>query len=105
VHDVEHGTLLVAYTLYWSPFAPFGHAVASLRTDAARTLYLTTGGAQSGLLGALLAFAGTPAYRHYAAAPSGSEVALADQQLGGMIMLLSGAVVFAVAGALTLRDE
>jgi len=105
VHDVEHVTLLMAYTLYWSPFTPFGHAVAALRTDAARTLYLATGGAQSGLLGAVLAFAGTPVYRHYAAAPTGGEVALADQQLGGMIMLLSGAVVFALAGAVTMRDE
>jgi len=105
VHDVEHATLLVAYTLYWSPFASFGHAVAALRTDATRVLYLATGGAQSGLLGALLGFAGTPVYQYYAAAPTGSDVALSDQQLGGMIMLLSGSVIFAVAGALTMRDR
>jgi cytochrome c oxidase assembly factor CtaG len=105
VHDVEHATMLTAYALYWSPFASFGHAVAALRSDAARVLYLATGGAQSALLGALLAFSQTPVYEHYVAGPAGTAFALRDQQLAGMIMLLTGAVVFAVAAMVTLRGE
>lgn len=105
VHDVEHATMLTAYALYWSPFTSFGHAVPALRSDAVRVLYLATGGAQSALLGALLAFSQTPVYEHYVAGPAGAAFALRDQQLGGMIMLLSGAVVFAVAAVVTLRGD
>lgn len=105
VHDVEHATMLTAYGLYWSPFASFGHAVPALRSDAARVLYLATGGTQSAVLGALLAFGPTPYYEYYVAGPAGADVALGDQQLSGMIMLLSGAAVFAVAAVATLRGD
>lgn len=105
VHDVEHATMLTAYGLYWSPFASFGHAVPALRSDAARVLYLATGGGQSAVLGALLAFARTPFYDYYVAGRAGAEFALGDQQVSGMIMLLSGAVVFAVAAMVTLRGD
>ncbi|HXQ29662.1 MAG TPA: cytochrome c oxidase assembly protein [Gemmatimonadales bacterium] len=105
VHDVEHATLLTAYALYWSPFVAFGYAVAALRTDAARTLYLATGGTQSGLLGALLAFKGTAVYPHYVGVIASGELALRDQQLAGLIMLVSGAAVFVAAAPLTLRGK
>jgi putative membrane protein len=101
VHDVEHATLLAAYALYWSPFTSFGHAVPRLRSDAARILYLMTGGTQSGILGAVLAFHNTPFYTHYVALAGGG--ALGDQDAAGMIMLLSGAAAFVVAAAVTMR--
>jgi len=105
VHDIEHATLLAAYALYWSPFVGFGHAVAALRTDATRILYLATGGTQSGLLGAVLAFRHTPSYPHYVDALGGGASALGDQQLAGLIMLVSGAAVFALAAPLVLRGK
>jgi cytochrome c oxidase assembly factor CtaG len=95
----------MAYALYWSPFAPFGHAVPALRTDAARTVYLATGSAQCGLLGALLAFSPRAVYPYYVTTLASGNVALDDQQLAGMIMLLSGAAVFAVAAVLVVRGE
>jgi putative membrane protein len=102
-HDVEHASLLIAYGLYWSPFFSFGHAVAALRTDAARTLHLTSGGAQASLLGAVIAFHRTVAYPYYVGAATSGDVALRDQQLAGMIMVVSGAVVFALAAPLAIR--
>jgi putative membrane protein len=105
VHDIQHVTLLTAYGLYWRPFVPFGHAVPALRSGGARALYLVAGGSQSAVLGALLAFARTPLYAHYVTTAGTTESALNDQEVGGMIMLLSGAVVFAVAAALTIRED
>ncbi|HUL02815.1 MAG TPA: cytochrome c oxidase assembly protein [Gemmatimonadales bacterium] len=105
VHDVEHATMLIAYALYWSPLTSFGHAVAALRTDAVRVVYLATGATQSAVLGALLAFSRTPFYEFYVAGPAGADFALRDQQLSGMIMLLSGSVVFVVAAVVTMRGE
>ncbi len=57
------------------------------------------------MLGALLAFAGTPYYHHYLhTASAWGFTPLSDQQLGGAVMLLSGAVAYVAAAALTIRE-
>jgi putative membrane protein len=104
VHDLEHLTFLLVYALFWSPFVPFGHAAAALRSGGARAWYLITGGGQSAVLGALIAFAPSPVYSHYVT-DAGAQAALRDQELAGAIMLLSGAVVFALAAAVAIRGE
>jgi putative membrane protein len=105
VHQLEHVSFLGAYLLYWRPLMRPGGSLPVLPTAAARTLYLLAGGTQSAVLGALLTFAATPYYRHYMNTAGGwGFTPLADQQLGGAIMLFSGAAAFVVAAALTIRD-
>lgn len=53
----------------------------------------------SGLLGALLTFAGTVWYPDYArTAPQWGLTPLEDQQLGGLIMWIPACLVYVVAG-------
>jgi putative membrane protein len=50
------------------------------------------------LLGALLALSPRPLYLHHGHAPGPELTALADQHLGGAIMLLAGGVAYLVGG-------
>jgi putative membrane protein len=105
VHQLEHGSFLGAYIVYWRPLMQPGGSLPVLRSGASRALYLLAGGGQSAVLGALLAFSATSYYRHYAGTTgSWGFTPLADQQLGGAVMLFSGAAAFVVAAALTIRD-
>src|SRR2546425_7855271 len=105
VHRLEHLSLLGVYLVYWRPLMRTGGPFPVLRSGASRALYLLAGGTQSAVLGALLAFAGTPYYRHYMATASAwGFTPLADQALGGAVMLFSGAAVCVAAAALTIRD-
>jgi putative membrane protein len=105
VHALEHLSFLGAYLLYWRPLMRPGGPLPVLRTGASRALYLLAGGTQAAVLGALLAFAGTPYYRHYMdTASAWGFTPLADQQLGGAVMLLSGAVAYVAAAAVTISE-
>jgi cytochrome c oxidase assembly factor CtaG len=105
VHALEHLSFLGAYLLYWRPLMRPGGPLPVLRTGASRALYLLAGGTQAAVLGALLAFAGTPYYRHYMdTASAWGFTPLADQQLGGAVMLLSGAMAYVAAAAVTISE-
>ena len=105
VHALEHLSFLGAYLLYWRPLMRTGGPLPVLRTGASRALYLLAGGTQAAVLGALLAFAGTPYYHHYLhTASAWGFTPLSDQQHGGAVMLLSGAVAYVAAAALTIRE-
>ena len=105
VHDLEHLMFLGAFVVFWRPLMSPGGLLPVLRTAASRTGYLVAGGAQSALLGALLAFAAAPYYRPYESTASAwGFTPLADQQLGGAVMLFSGSVVCVVAAWLTIKD-
>jgi cytochrome c oxidase assembly factor CtaG len=105
VHRLEHLSFLGAYVVYWRPLMRPGGRLPVLRTGASRALYLLAGGTQAALLAALLAFAGTSYYRPYANTASAWGFSpLADQQLGGAIMLLSGAAAYVAAAAFTMTD-
>lgn len=104
VHGIEHLSFLVAYIIYWWPLIATPSMFGGLQSNAARAGYLLAGGIQSGLLGALLTFATSIWYPHYALVPGATVAsALADQRLAGAIMWYPGAIVFALAAALTLR--
>jgi putative membrane protein len=104
VHGVEHLSFLVAYIIFWWPLIAAPSVLGGLQSSAARVGYLLAGAMQSGLLGALLTFATSSWYPHYALVPGATVAsALADQRLAGAIMWYPGAIVFALAAALTLR--
>jgi putative membrane protein len=102
VHDWQHVTFLVTALIFW-------HALLRRSSHASRAMgivYLFTTTIHTGVLGALLTFARAPLY---ASLDGGLDPWLAltpleDQQLGGLIMWVPGALVYVgVALALTAR--
>lgn len=88
VHVLQHLSFLLAALLFW-------HAM--LRSRAAygpAVLYLFTTALHAGVLGALLTFAPAPWYSGYAGSEVGGLTALEDQQLGGLIMWIVGALPY-----------
>jgi putative membrane protein len=101
VHALQHSTFLVASLLYWSSIPLHVRArtaaAQSRMTQAVASLFITT--VHMGLLSALLTFARVPLYSAYVS--NSTSVALADQQLAGVIMWVPGAIPF-IAAALFL---
>ena len=92
------GALLVAAVGFWR---------AALAPGAPAAVLLILGAwMQMGLLGALLTFAPEPLYAAHAVAPLAWGLSpLEDQQLGGLIMWVPGALPFAAWGALAARRQ
>jgi putative membrane protein len=95
-HALEHAMFLPAALLTWWPvFSPLDELPRL--ADPPLLLYLFLESLPPTILGALITFAGEPLYPSYAAAPRlwGLSVAI-DQQLGGLIMWIPGALVYFV---------
>lgn len=92
LHVAEHLTLLAAALALWS-------TVAQIRTAArgAAVLVLCATALYTGAVGALLAMSKTLWYPLYAVAPPLGLDPLADQQLAGLIMGISGTLICGVA--------
>lgn len=106
VHVVEHLCFLIGYLLYWWPLVVRPEAIGGLRGHLARAVYLVVGMMQSALLSALIMFHGTVLYTTYLHVPGATlDSALADQRLAGALMWYPGAVVFALAAALVIRED
>ena len=106
VHGVEHLCFLIGYLLYWWPLIVRPGAVGWLRGHLARAVYLVVGMMQSGLLSALIMFHGSVLYTTYLRVPGATLTSvLADQQLAGALMWYPGAVVFALAAVLAIRED
>jgi putative membrane protein len=96
LHILEHVMFLATAMLTWWPvFGPLDELPRA--SEPAQILYLFFQSLPPTVLGALITFAGEPLYPAYTAAPRlwGLSVAT-DQQLGGLIMWIPGALVFFV---------
>jgi len=95
VHDLQHVSFFGTALLFWWALI---HGRAGLNGFGLAVLYLFTTMMHSGVLGALLTFAGTPLYPGYANRAAGwSLTLLEDQQLGGLIMWVPAGLVYIVA--------
>jgi cytochrome c oxidase assembly factor CtaG len=96
VHALQHASFLFSALLFW--WAVLHGRQRALGFGAA-VLYMFTTALHSGLLGALLTFAGGVWYPIYSGttAPWGLTP-LEDQQLGGLIMWIPAGVVYIIAG-------
>jgi len=92
---VEQASFLAAGLLVWIACLGFA-AGAQGRRSLAGTIGLLLTSIHMTLLGALLAFAGRPLYAH--AGHGEPAVQIADQQLGGIIMLFIGGAVYLGGG-------
>ena len=105
IHRLEHLSFVAAYLVFWRPLMRSGGPFPILSTAATRALYLLAGGTQATVLGALLAFARTAYYPHYThTATAWGFTPLADQQLGGAVMLLSGAIAYFAAAVIVIPE-
>jgi putative membrane protein len=102
LHDWQHATFLVTAQIFW-------HALLRRASHGARAMgifYLFTTTIHTGVLGALLTFAHRPLYASLdgGLVPWMALTALEDQQLGGLIMWVPGAMVY-IAAALILMTQ
>lgn len=96
IHTAQHLSFLVSALLFWWALI---HGRQGWMGYGAATLYVFTTSVHSGLLGALITFAGTvwyPAYNGLTA--SWGLTPLEDQQLGGLIMWIPAGLVYIAAG-------
>jgi len=96
MHGWQHTSFLASALLFWWAVLGDGHERPH---RAGAMLYLFTTMLHTGALGALLTWSATPWYPSYAATAGlyGFD-ALEDQQLGGLIMWIPGALAYLVAG-------
>ncbi len=96
IHALQHLSFMWVALLFW-----WALARSSQSGSATGVIYLFTTAVHSCALGALLTFAPTPWYPPYLdTAPHWGLSALADQQLGGLIMWVPAGLVFIAAGLL-----
>jgi putative membrane protein len=103
IHALEHLTFLATAVLFW--WVAFRPGVHRRLSGGPEVLYVLTAGIQSGALGAVLTFAGSPVYPVYAQTVARWGLTpLQDQQLAGLIMWIpAGLIYLVVAGALFVR--
>jgi putative membrane protein len=95
VHALQHASFLGASLLFWWALV---HGRRGRMGYGAAVLYLFTTAVHSSVLGALLTFAPTPWYAHYAAtAPLWGFSALEDQQFAGLIMWVPAGISYLIA--------
>ena len=101
LHALFHQIFIATSLITWWPVLSPLRELPPL-TPPAQMLYLFAHTFPTGLLGALFTFAESPIYPLYAEAPRvwSSFSALADQQLGGLIMWVIGGAFFLGAFAL-----
>jgi putative membrane protein len=103
-HALEHICFLATAFLYWRPLLMQDRYTPALNSNAKRALYLIAGGMQSGLLGALITLTRHVIYTGYLGQPFASTATvLADQQIGGAIMWLSGPFFCGALAAAVMR--
>lgn len=104
-HALEHVLFLGAFVLYWRPLMRDSMNTTHLQSNEGRVLYLTIGMLAMGILAAFITFANHLIYTHYEHSITGGRTPLQDQELGGAIMLIFGAVSTILVAIATLRDE
>jgi putative membrane protein len=96
VHTLQHLSFLFSALLFWWALV---HGRQGLMGYGAGVLYMFTTSMHSGLLGALITFAGSVWYPAYLkTTQSWGLTPLEDQQLGGLIMWIPAGLVYIVAG-------
>lgn len=97
VHYTEHALFFGTALAFWWPVI-HPHGGPRRLPKIASVLYFAGPMFEGTLLGALLAFAHSPVYATYAAAPRVTPLSvLDDQQLAGLIMWIPGGFVYAAA--------
>lgn len=96
VHTAQHLSFLISALLFWWALI---HGPQGMMGYGAAVLYVFTTSIHSGVLGALITFAGSVWYPSYQGlTASWGLTPLEDQQLGGLIMWIPAGLVYVIAG-------
>ena len=96
IHTLQHLSFLLSALLFWWAII---HGPRGAMGYGAAVLYLFTTSVHSGVLGALITFAGSVWYPSYLGlTASWGLTPLEDQQLGGLIMWIPAGLVYIIAG-------
>jgi cytochrome c oxidase assembly factor CtaG len=96
IHALQHATFVGTSALFWwgMLYGRYGRA-----GYGAAVFYVFTTVVHTGILGAMVTFAGTPLYPMYAAPAAARGVdPLADQQLAGLLMWIPAGFVLTLLG-------
>jgi putative membrane protein len=97
IHSLEHALFFGTALLSWWPLLSPLPELPRLSYPA-QILYIFLMAIPAGILGAVLVFSGEAFYPTYIAAPRlGDFSALADQQAGGLVMMVPGKAIYLVA--------
>lgn len=97
IHSLEHAMFFGVALLSWWPLLSPLPELPRLAYPA-QILYIFLKAIPAGILGAVFVFAGQAFYPTYIAAPRlGDFSALADQQAGGLVMMVPGKAIYLVA--------
>jgi cytochrome c oxidase assembly factor CtaG len=95
LHDLQHLSFLLSALIFWSALLE----ERARERQGAAVLYLFTTTVHTGVLGALLTFAGHPWYEAYfETTPQWNLAPLEDQQIGGLIMWVPASLVYVGVG-------
>jgi putative membrane protein len=96
IHDAEHAAFFYTALLSWWPLLSPLRELPRLSYPA-QMLYIFVMAVPAGILGAVIVFAERVFYPSYAAAPRlWGLTALADQQLGGLIMIIPSKLIYLI---------
>ena len=97
VHSLEHALFFGSALLSWWPLLSPLPELPRLSYPA-QILYIFLMAIPAGILGAVLVFSGQAFYPTYIAAPRlGDFSAVADQQAGGLVMMVPGKFIYLIA--------
>lgn len=97
LHSLEHALFLGTALLSWWPLLSSLPELPRLAYPA-QILYIFLMAIPAGILGAVLVFSGQAFYPTYIAAPRlGNFSAIADQQAGGLVMMVPSKAIYLVA--------
>jgi putative membrane protein len=98
LHDAQHLTFFVSAAAFWCPVIDPAPRLRRGAADTGRMAWLFAAAIQNAALAAWIALSGRVLYQHYLG-PAGPAV-LADQQVAGMLMLVSGTMMYVGAALL-----
>ncbi|HWV24416.1 MAG TPA: cytochrome c oxidase assembly protein [Thermomicrobiales bacterium] len=105
-HAIEHAVFIVSFVLFWRPLIPDAMNPGYLKNNGSRVLYLTIGMVLHGTPAVYIMFIDHAIYPHYVMMGSyAGRSPLADQHLGGGVMLLAGTIAMTMAALVSFRDE
>lgn len=106
VHDFQHISFVIAFLVYWWPLIGSPPQGVRLTSNLSRYLYLYLGAMQGMVLAGLILSNPGVLYTHYLGLPGQTFASvLADQRVGGLIMLIPGAVAYLLMAIYTMDEE
>lgn len=103
IHDVEHLNFFLAGMLFWWHVTGAGPRLHKRRGQLGRIAFVIAAIPPNMLTGVVLAFGRAPFYTYYTSIPRLWGIdALADQQIGGIIMWVPGSMMYIIAALILI---